>query len=590
MIIYYCYVHGNLTFFDKKNYLFQKYWIIFALSIIYNHSKMKKLLLICVCLLPSISLVAAISFVAGKKTALDSLLIELDQVIKSYASYEQHKENRILDLKNRLAKVQENSTAAYDLTQRIYEEYSTYQYDSALFYLNKSIDIAEYLHNDTGKYAHKLQLAYLMGSSGMYKESIDVLESICRENLPEDLLEQYYAAQLRVYGELGFYTQDKKKSDYYSTIAQVYKDSLMALLPDSSDYALTLKEEGLYYHQPMEALRINDLLISKLQPGTHNYAIAAYRRALIFSELFNPESAKYWFAQSALADIQSVQKDHASLWMLAEMLHSEGDIDRAYTYMRFSWSESVFYNARLRNLQSAIILSVIDDTYKIKMEQTNQKLKNYLMLVAFTSIILLFVVGLVFRQTLRLMTARRRLQDANRQLKELNVELTNVKVYLEESNIYLEEANQIKEEYIGRFLKLCFNYIENLDVYRRMVNRKIKNGQVEELLSQNSSQDDLEKTLEELYANFDEAFLRFYPSFVEQVNALLQTPIVLDEKEILNTELRILALIRLGIDNSVQIADLLHYSINTIYNYRAKMKNKAIGNRDEFENRVRMIK
>jgi hypothetical protein len=517
------------------------------------------------------------------KSALDSLLIELDQTVKNHISYEKHKENRISDLKNRLAKIQSPSSIAYDLTQQLYEEYRAYQCDSALLYLNKCIEIAEYLRDNTRKYADMLQLAYLMGSSGMYKESIDVLESIDRPILPEDLLEQYYSAQLRVYGELGFYTQDKKKSGYYSGIAQTYKDSLLTLLPDSSDYALSLKEESIRYQKPLDALKINDLLIEKLQAGTHDYAIAAWRRAMIFSQLQNPEGTKYWFAQSALSDIQSVIKDHASLWMLARILYYEGDIDRAYTYIRFSWSESVFYNARLRNLQSAVILSLIDDTYQIKMTQKNQKLQNYLILVAFISVILLIATYLIFRQTRRLSVARRRLQDTNQQLIDLNAELNNV-------NAHLQESNQIKEEYIGRFLKLCSTYIENLDTYRKMVNRKIMNGQIDELLAQNRSQDDLEKALEELYAYFDEAFLHFYPSFVEQVNFLLQTPIVLDEKEILNTELRILALIRLGIDNSLQIADFLHYSINTIYNYRAKMKNRAIGNRDEFENQVRLIK
>ncbi|MDR0370608.1 MAG: DUF6377 domain-containing protein [Prevotellaceae bacterium] len=542
-----------------------------------------KLLLLLACFL-------GLSLNVTANTALDSLLAELDQTIKSHSSYEKQKENRISDLKNRLTKVTNPSSAAYGLTQLLYEEYRAYQCDSAILYLNRCVDMAEYLRDAIRKYTDMLQLAYLMSSSGMYKESIDVLESIDRAALPENLMKQYYVSQLRVYGELGFYTQDKKKSGRYSAIAQAYRDSLLRLLPDSSDYALSLKEESMRYYSPLDALKINDLLIAKLQQGTHDYAITAWRRAMIFSELKDAESAKYWFAASALSDIRSVVKDHASLWTLARMLYNEGDIDRAYTYIRFSWSESVFYNARLRNLQSAIILSLIDDTYQIKMNQKNQKLQTQLLLIAFISVVLLVATYLIFRQTRRLSVARRRLQDTNRQLHLLNTELNSVNANLQESNVNLQESNQIKEEYIGRFLKLCSTYIGNLDTYRKMVNRKIMNGQIDELLVRNRSQDDLEKALKELYAYFDEAFLHFYPTFVDQVNELLQTPIVMEEKEILNTELRILALIRLGIDNSVQIADFLHYSLNTIYNYRAKMKNRAIGNRDEFENQVRLIK
>ena len=162
---------------------------------------------------------------------------------------------------------------------------------------------------------------------------------------------------------------------------------------------------------------------------------------------------------------------------------------------------------------------------------------------------------------------------------------------LQLANRQLSESNQIKEEYIGRFIKLCSTYIDKLDGYRRMVNKKVCAGQIEELTKITRSSNALNAELDELYKNFDTAFLHLFPNFVAQFNALLQEDeqIVLKRDELLNTELRIFALIRLGINDSSQIAEFLRYSVNTIYNYRAKVKNKACVSRDDFENLVREI-
>ena len=163
---------------------------------------------------------------------------------------------------------------------------------------------------------------------------------------------------------------------------------------------------------------------------------------------------------------------------------------------------------------------------------------------------------------------------------------------LTSTNAELSESNQIKEEYIARFIKLCSTYIDRLDAYRRMVNKKISGGQIAELLKITRSQDALDEELEELYVNFDTAFLHLFPDFVRKFNELLQNDaqIILKKGELLNTELRIFALIRLGIDDSSQIAEFLRYSVNTIYNYRAKVKNKACVSRDDFEKLVEQIR
>ncbi|WP_373827447.1 DUF6377 domain-containing protein, partial [Bacteroides heparinolyticus] len=263
--------------------------------------------------------------------------------------------------------------------------------------------------------------------------------------------------------------------------------------------------------------------------------------------------------------------DHASLWNLAQLLYEEGDIEHAYRYIRFSWDETNRYNARSRNLQTAGILSLIDLTYQAMQEKQNGRLRLYVALVCALALLLIAALAFIWRQMERLSVARSRLEQTNRQLLV---------------------SNRIKEEYIGRFMKLCSVYIDRLDAYRRMVKKKISAGQTEELLQMVRSREVADAGLKELYVNFDSAFLSIFPDFIEQFNELLQPGehIVPRKGELLTTELRIFALIRLGIDDSSQIAEFLRYSVNTIYNYRAKVKNKARISRDDFETRLMQIR
>jgi len=253
--------------------------------------------------------------------------------------------------------------------------------------------------------------------------------------------------------------------------------------------------------------------------------------------------------------------------------------------MRFSWEQTKFYNARLRSWQSAGILSLIDKTYQAMIEKQNKRLEQYVLVITALLVLLSGALVYIYWQMRKLATARNHLQEANGQLNELNGNLKSL-------NLDLSEANQIKEEYIARFVKLCSTYIDKLDAYRRMVNKKISNGQIAELLKMTRSQEALDRELEELYLNFDSAFLHIFPDFVDQFNALLQDDerIVLKRDELLNTELRIFALIRLGIEDSSQIAEFLRYSVNTIYNYRSKVKNKSSVSRDDFEDLVKAIR
>lgn len=523
---------------------------------------------------------------------LDSLLNVLDRTIETHDIYIQEKETHLDLLRKQLAEVK-TPQEGYDLGMILFKEYKAYKCDSAIACLNRNIALAAQMNDTLREYESKLNLSHLLASSGMYMEAVDILRSIDRQQLRPQLLPLYYSCYDHVYGEASFYTQDTNSSGYYRSISDAYKDSIYTVELPGSDLYLSLREthfrNGGNYE---EALRVNDKRLAGIRFGTPEYAMIIFHRAIDYRQQGNVEEQKCNLVLSALSDIQSATKDHASLWMLAELLYGEGDIGRAYRYIRFSWDETMFYNARLRSQQSAGILSLIDNTYQALVEQKNRQLQSYLILISVLVLMLAVALVFIYRQMKKLSAARNNLEAANGQLKTLNEELKQMNLCLQSTNVDLSESNQIKEEYIGRFIKLCSTYIDKLDAYRRMVHKKITYGQTEELLRMTRSQDALDSELNDLYTNFDIAFLQLFPDFVSKFNELLvkEEAIVPKKGELLNTELRIFALIRLGISDSAQIADFLRYSLNTIYNYRAKVRNKAGGSRDDFEERVRQIR
>jgi uncharacterized membrane protein YciS (DUF1049 family) len=278
----------------------------------------------------------------------------------------------------------------------------------------------------------------------------------------------------------------------------------------------------------------------------------------------------YWLSESALSDVRNGVMDQGSLWEMANQLMLQGDLDRSYRYINFTSKCANTYGSRQRSWQIAPLLSSIASDYKTAKEQAMSKLRQMLFIISILALSLVASVFYVNRQ-------RKRLTAANRQLSMLNAQLY--------------ESNKVKEEYVGRFLRLCSLYIDKMDNFRKRINKMVKNRAYEDLYQATRGQEFKDKELEELYESFDAAFLHLFPTFVEQFNALLvpEERVTLQKNERMNTILRIFALIRLGVEDSGKIAEFLHYSVNTIYNYRARVKNAALGNRDDFERQVREI-
>ena len=545
------------------------------------------------CLLCFLLFFSCYSAFAGE--SLDSLLNVLDKTIKEADTYVQIKENKLHELKKEARKTPPVSVERYHLNNDIYLEYKAYSSDSALHYLNENMLLARQLNDKERELKIQLELSYLLSSIGMYMEAADILNSIDRQTLPSSLLGYYYTCYEHVYFEAGA-AQPRYKmfASRYAKLSHAYRDSMQVTLDPSSATYLWLRETQLREAGKYdEALEFSDRRLAEASFGTPQYALVAYQRFRLFESMGKKDEHLYYLVLSAISDVRSAIKEQSSLMVLAQELNRKGDLKRVYDYINFSWEISQFYKTRLRSWMNITPLSMINGNYQDIIKQQNRELLIYITCVALLALLLVIALIYIYRQMKALSIAKKGLQEVNERLFSLNEELEEVNRHLRSTNLELSESNLIKEAYIARFFKLCSVYVDRLQAYRKLVNKKLQRGQVAELLKMTHLSNDIVTVeVQELYANFDSAFLHLFPNFVESLNALLlpDEQIVLKPDELLNTELRIFALIRLGIKDSSQIAELLHYSVNTIYNYRSRVKTKARVSRDDFEDLVAKIR
>jgi len=297
--------------------------------------------------------------------------------------------------------------------------------------------------------------------------------------------------------------------------------------------------------------------------------------AKVYKSAKNSDEEEYYLILAATADVESAVKENEALLSLAINLYNKGDVNRAYSYIRVALDDALFYNARFKNSVIAKVQPIIEDSYLQKIRYQQKNLRIYSILTSLFVLILIIALIFIYKQVIALSKARKELRKANEDLLHLNQKL--------------DEANIIKERYLGYFMNQCSVYVNKLHTYKKNVYLKIKTGQIDSLKRPSSS--DLEKEIDELRTNFDKAFLKLYPNFVSEFNSLLkpQERFVLEDVGQLNTELRIFALIKLGITDVSQIADFLSYSVQTVYNYKSKVKGKSLIESDQFEEELKKI-
>lgn len=463
----------------------------------------------------------------------------------------------------------------YALQSQIVDNYDSFICDSAEHYVLRNIRIARQLGNEDYLIDSRLQLAFLYSLSGLFLQADSLFRTIDYPRLRTDQKCQYHWNRIRYYENLIHYSNDERFASGYERQIDRCRDSLLSLLPEGSKEWLT---EKAFLAQragdPATAVRIFGDIFREQQPDTHAYAMSAMCLAKAYQQAGDTLRQERYLMEAAATDIRLAVKENEALLALATLLFDAGDIDRAYSYISFALSDANFYNSRFKNTMIARLYPIIESCYLDKLDTQRRNLRIFGIVSSLLALGCGIALFFYFRQTRIVSQARSRLKKLTEELLSLNKSL--------------DEANLVKERYVGYFMNQCSIYVNKLDRLRRDVSLKIRNKQYDRLQELAPARGREEE--EELCANFDQAFLELYPDFVEKFNLLLapQNRYTLEEGH-LNTELRIFALIRLGITDVPQIANFLHCSPQTIYNYKSKIKKAAIEGGEKFEQTVRTL-
>lgn len=528
---------------------------------------------------------------AADSSRADSLLLKLDQAIKERPIYMEQKELKLVELKRQLHR-QIPDEERFAILGTLLDEYRSFNTDSALHMAEEREQIAIRLGNREYIDNARMNKADVLGMTGMYKEVMDLMRNIHIDRLPVDIHPYYYHIYRTVYGLMADYAVTAYEKKLYTELTDKYRDSLLLVNKDNLlIHTLIQSDQYNVRNEYDKAIRLLTDYLALQKDYEHDVAICAYTLSESYRLKGDKEKEKEYLIVSAMADMKTAVREYISLRKLAVLLYQEGDIERAYSYVKICMEDAAACNARLRKLEILEIFPIINDAYQQKTEKQQEQMKWALVSISLLSLFLLLAIFYVYKQMKKVAAARREVIDANKRLKELNDELHLSNAQLKEANHSIAENSYLKEEYIGRYMDQCSVYLEKMDNYCRSLGKIAATGNVEELYKNIKSSKFIEGELKEFYTNFDNTFLQLFPTFVEDFNALLadDEQISLKAGERMNTELRIFALIRLGITDSVKIAQFLRYSVTTIYNYRTKVRNKAAGDRDLLEQEVMTI-
>lgn len=534
------------------------------------------------------------------------LLHSLDSLLEQQDLFVRVKEERIKQLKMQYSRVKDVKEL-YAMNRMVYLEYRVYDADSALHYINKNIQLAQQTNNRTWEVVSLLEQSFVLTSSGLLTEALKAVSDIQPEELPQNLRSEYFGRLCTLYSRLRDYSSENSQlSEHYNNLQKAFRDSVyLTATPDELRYWNC--RAWLYMGTPeiepvKQAFEENKQTLSN---DSRKYSIATYNLSAIYRSENNESKYLENLILSAMADIRSVNGDIGSLQEIAEYLFKHGEIDRAYNYILYCSQKAMLFHNRVRIVKMSHLQNQIYKAYQEQSRTQQKRLQASLIAVSFLFLVLIGAFLFIRKQMRRLKEANLKLDSTNQKLsvnmdalstahqrlEEVNIQLKDLNTQLQEVNDQLRESNYVKEEYIGYVFNICSTYISKLEEFRKNINRKLKVGQIEDVKAMTDSSATASNELKEFYQNFDTIFLHLYPDFVGDFNALLlpKERIELKEGELLNTELRIHALIRLGITDSVKIADFLHCSAQTVYNNRLRTRNKSIIPKEDFINAVKKL-
>lgn len=519
-----------------------------------------------------IVLICVLSCSECRQSVYEQELRRIDQVLERAEEYVRIKEQKISTIENMLHSRGVTSFQQYHIYGQLYQEYQPFQFDKAKEALEHQCDIAEKIGSDSLRNSAMLDKAMLLTTAGFYLEAEDIFTRIDTSSLCVEQMVDWYDARQKFLHDYQEYVSTSSITVPDATEITRYQDRILELT--SADLPLNRHIRIMRIIEDKDFERAYDenlRFIESLDKDSRDYAVQTYWQGFICENLDRHEEIVRWWTESALCDIRGAIKDNASLCSIAIKLSDPHDTDRAFRYISISLDDALFYNAKLRKVQIASTLPWILKTYTDAKEMQSMVRNRYLILVVCIAVLLLLFCVVTIRLYIRGRRNAGEIKEKNLQLAEYYRSVKEAEDNLRQTNLDLTEANAAKEEYLGLFLSMCSGYLDKL--------------------KKNLTRDQFDAELKNFYKTFDTSFLSLYPTFVEDFNALLKedSRVRIKDGDLLSTELRIFALIKLGITQSSHIASLLRYSVNTIYNYRAQVKNAALENRDNFEETVRKI-
>lgn len=499
-----------------------------------------------------------------------SQISRLDEAISKREYFMGLKQHRIDSLKNQLSDRNEpdKNLALYN---ELFKEYLTFNFDSTMTYVDRAGQLVARSGNYDTLSLVKIHRALSLATSGHFSHAIAILDKIESRKLSPKTREEYFAACEWTYGVWAEYSDKRTIAPEFTAKSLVYLDSLIDVTnKNTPEYTYRIAEKDLRAKRYDMAEKNYLSTLDRIPMSSRLYAQAAYALALTYKESGNKDKYKEWLINAAISDQMVPLKENLALQQLAMFLKTEGgDLSKANSYLKIALDDAIFYNNRLRMLEIAEKIPDIANVYQETIEKSNTQLKTYILIIGILVVLLTFSVVFVYRQQRKVTKSKNVLSELNEKLKILNQQLS--------------QTNKSREQYVSLFMDLCAAYIEKLNRFPTVLKLKVKQ------LSDVTSVADRyvrpsEAETKEMFFNFDSAFLRLYPDFINQFNSLLQEDkrIFPKKGELLNTDLRIYALVRMGIADSNKIASLLFLSSQTIFNHRTKVRNMA-NNRETFE-------
>ena len=525
---------------------------------------------------------------AGSKT--QQLRQKLDNLLEQRKALIDNKNKDINRLKKNLT-TSENTLKRLQTYEQLFEEYYVFQFDSAMTYLNKGIKLAKETQNTYYYNSNTISKAELLSIGGLYSEAIHEIEQVDTTGLDKAQHFEYYFSLFRIHTYWADFCNDKTYTPTHRLKAQEYLKKAMPFCDETGKtYEYYLGEYAVFVLNNPQAARAHYVkAIKQLPQNSRFYAMSCFALSGSYGNERNTDKQEEFLLLSSIADIENCTMENFALQNLAMYIfeHNKDELDLAQQYIQTALEDAHFYNNRLRIIEISSKLPVIVSSYQ---QTLNQRNKVQMTAIIAISLLLLFLLSAVFyivKQTKRLSLQQQELQKNNNQLSELNTQQKELNTQLHDLNALLVDTNRKRERLAKLYIDLCAKYIARLKKQQTLVKRKIKANQITELLSQLSSERLSEEDAATFLSRFDKAFLDLYPDFTEELNSLLLPEGQIQNKSTdeLTTEQRIMALIRLGVKESAEIADLLFYSPQTIYNYRSVLKGKAI-NKETFEEEV----